>query len=38
MPVFATNILVRTGKEVTEEATENADHVVDSLVDVIDLI
>ena len=34
----ATNILVRTGKEVTEEAAENADHVVGSLADVIDLI
>ena len=35
---IATNILVRTGKEVTEEAAENADHVVGSLADVIDLI
>lgn len=34
----ATNILVRTGKDVTEEAKDAADHVVDTLADVIALL
>lgn len=33
-----TSILVRTGKEVTDEAQEAADHVVDSLVNVVELL
>lgn len=32
------NILVKTGKEVTEEAQTAADHVLDSLVDVVALL
>lgn len=35
---ISTNILVRTGKDVTDEAIAAADHVVNSLVDVVDLL
>jgi len=35
---ITTNILVRTGKEVTDAAQEAADHVVDSLVNVVELL
>ncbi|MGB1297186.1 MAG: D-glycero-beta-D-manno-heptose 1,7-bisphosphate 7-phosphatase [Psychrobium sp.] len=35
---IGTNILVRTGKTVTDEATAAADHVVDSLVNVVELV
>lgn len=34
----ATNILVRTGKEITTEGEELADHVLDSLADVVALL
>jgi len=35
---ITTNILVKTGKDVTDEAQNAADHVVDSLVDVVALL
>ena len=35
---ITTNILVRTGKEITGEAQEVANHLVDSLADVITLL
>jgi len=35
---IATNILVRTGKEITDEGEALADHVLDSLTDVIALL